>query len=87
MHRAVDFPFKSLCQQLFVAVTLLAACSLAWGEGVGSVDEPREVTGFIIAAIIFNITLVIVFLALLRKEWNKHKAAPKPALSDKCESK
>ncbi len=90
MYRVVDVFFKSPCQQL-LAIPLLVASSLVWGEGspsvVAGVDEPREVTGFIIGAIIFNITLVIVFLALLRKEWNKNKAASKPALKDKCEGK
>ncbi len=45
MHRVIDLSFKSLCQQLFFAITLLAACSLAWGEAdlpsiAGSAEEP-----------------------------------------------
>jgi len=88
MYRVVELLFKRPCQQLF-AVALFATSSLVWGEGSASiaVDEPREVTGFIIGAIIFNLVLVTVFLALLRKEWKKHKMASKASLKSKGEGK
>ncbi len=44
-----------------------------------SFDNPREVTGVVIGGIVINLTLATLFLLLLRKEWNKHKTARKPA--------
>jgi len=89
MRHVVAFLLKPLFQRLFV-VTLLAASSSAWGESlsaVASVDESRDVAGYIVVAIIFNLALVTIILLLLRKEWKKHKVASKPALNDKCEGK
>ncbi len=91
MHHVVGFLRRPVFQQPFLVATLLALSSLAWGEGslpaITSADEPREVPGYIIAAIIFNLTLVTVFLVLLRREWKKHKVVPRPTLNDEHEGK
>ena len=54
---------------------------------VVSLDEPREVPGYIIVAVIFNVSLVIIILLVLKKEWNKRKVVPKQTLNDKREGK
>ncbi|VAX08351.1 hypothetical protein MNBD_GAMMA26-545 [hydrothermal vent metagenome] len=36
-------------------------------------DEPRELSGTIIGAIVVNLTLVTVFFWLLLREWKKHR--------------
>ncbi|MCF6355819.1 MAG: hypothetical protein L3J26_12075 [Candidatus Polarisedimenticolaceae bacterium] len=80
--------FSPRLQRLFVIAALLAVSSLVWGEGGAAAgDESGGLSGFIIAAIIFNISMATLILVLLRKEWNKHKAATRQALSDKCEDK
>jgi len=52
-----------------------------------SPDEPREMTGIVMGAVVVNLTLITVFFVLLWKEWKKHKVVPKPALNDKREGK
>jgi len=86
MHHVGDFLFSPRLQRLSAIAALLAVSSLAWGEG-GAGDEPGGLSGFIVAAIIFNISMATLILVLLRKEWNKHKAATRQALNDKCEDK
>ncbi len=81
MPRIFNMPLYRLCQKLFFIITLSMVSSFVCGvESVApviSVDEPREVPGYIIVAVIFNVSLAIVILFILKKEWDKRKAVPK----------
>ena len=80
MQRFLNMPLSCLWQKLFVVALSLASafvCADGSLSPVANLDEQKEVPGYIIVAVIFNISLVIVILFYLKKEWNKTKVVPK----------
>ena len=91
MPHVFNMPLTRFCQKLFFSTALIMASLCVWGETSASpdmaVEETKDVPGYIIVAVIFNVSLVIVIFYWLKKEWNKHKVVPKTHASAKGDEK